>query len=205
MGAQRFQKCRSHLKIPATRRVTWSKIHTENPLILVSLYKICPERPGFVHLGNIHPRNHPTLNTRITSRRRIFYVRRKFVLVQKAYRNEALNRSNIFRWCSRFRDGKELVEDDERGDRPKNTAAVADLVKNGHRIASRMIESSNIPKTVVLQILKKDLGKRKLCALLDTWAKGRSSHTLPRHCDGWFRQTFFWQNYYGRCDLVLCL
>ena len=33
------------------------------------------------------------------------------------------------------------------------------------RTASRMIaESSNMPKTVVLQILKEDLGKRKLCA-----------------------------------------
>jgi hypothetical protein len=83
--------------------------------------------------------------------------------------NEALNRSNIFRWYSRLRDGREL-EDDERGGRPKSTrtdvniAAVADLV-NDSRIASRMIaESSNIPKTVVLRILKVDLGKKKLCA-----------------------------------------
>jgi hypothetical protein len=46
-----------------------------------------------------------------------------------------------------------------------NIAAVADLVKNDHRIASRMIaESLNIPKTAVLQILKEDLRKRKLCA-----------------------------------------
>ena len=46
-----------------------------------------------------------------------------------------------------------------------NIAAVADLVKNDSIIASRMIaESLNIPKTVVLQILKQDLGKRKLCA-----------------------------------------
>jgi len=58
------------------------------------------------------------------------------LLVQKAYGNEALNRSNVFRWYSRFRDGRELVEDDERGGRPKsiraevNIAAVADLVKN---------------------------------------------------------------------------
>jgi GH24 family phage-related lysozyme (muramidase) len=37
------------------------------------------------------------------------------VLVQKVYRNEALNRSKVFRWYSRFRDGRELVEDDERG------------------------------------------------------------------------------------------
>jgi hypothetical protein len=91
--------------------------------------------------------------------------------VQKAYGNEALNRSNAFRWYSRFRDGRELVEDDERSGRPKsdptevNIAAVADLVKNDRRIASGMIaESLNIAKTVVLRILKEDLGKRKLCA-----------------------------------------
>ena len=35
------------------------------------------------------------------------------VLVQKAYGNEALNRSKASRWYSRFRDGRELVEDDE--------------------------------------------------------------------------------------------
>jgi hypothetical protein len=76
-----------------------------------------------------------------------------------------------FRWYSRFPDGRELVEDDERGGRPKSTqtevniAAVADLVKNDSRIPSRMIaESLNIPKTIVLRILKEDLGKRKLCA-----------------------------------------
>jgi len=76
-----------------------------------------------------------------------------------------------FRWYSLFRDGRDLVEDDERGGRPKlfrtevNTAAVADLVKNDRRITSRMIaESLNILKTVVLRILKEDLGKRKLSA-----------------------------------------
>jgi len=93
------------------------------------------------------------------------------VLVQKAYGNEAVNRSNVFRWYFRFRDRRELVEGDERGGRPKSTrtevniAAVADLVKNDHRIASRMIaESLNFLKTVVLLILKEDLVKGKLCA-----------------------------------------
>jgi hypothetical protein len=42
------------------------------------------------------------------------------VLVQKAYGNEALNQSNVFRWYSGFRDGKKLVEDDERGGHPKS-------------------------------------------------------------------------------------
>jgi hypothetical protein len=91
--------------------------------------------------------------------------------VQKAYGNEAVKISNVFRCYSRFRDGRELVEDDERGVCPKSTrtevniAAVADLVKNDRRIASRMIaESLSISKTVVLQILREDLGKRELCA-----------------------------------------
>jgi len=91
------------------------------------------------------------------------------VLVQKAYGNEALNRSNVFRWYSRSRDGRELVEDDERGGLPKSTrteaniAAVADLLKNYHRIASRMIaESLNIPKTVVLRIRNR-IWERESC------------------------------------------
>jgi hypothetical protein len=63
-----------------------------------------------------------------------------------------------------------VVEDDVRGGRPKSTrtgvniAAVADFVKNDRRIASRMIaESLNIPKNLVLGILKEYLGKRKFC------------------------------------------
>jgi hypothetical protein len=64
------------------------------------------------------------------------------VLVQRVCGNEAVNRSNACRWYSRFRDRRELVEDNERGSRPKSTrtevkiAAVADLVKNDRRIAS---------------------------------------------------------------------
>jgi hypothetical protein len=70
-----------------------------------------------------------------------------------------------------FETEESCFEDGERGGRPKSTrtevniAAVADLVKNDRRIASRMTaESLNIPKTVVPRILKEDLGKRKLCA-----------------------------------------
>ena len=66
-----------------------------------------------------------------------------------------------------------MVEDDERGGHPKltqtevNIAAVADMVKNDHRIASRMIaESLNIPKTVVLRILKEDFGRESCVHVL---------------------------------------
>ena len=76
---------------------------------------------------------------------------------------------------SRFREGRELVEDDERVGRPKWTrtevkiAAVADLVKNERRIASRMTaEYLNTPKTVVLRILKDDVGKKVVCTFCST-------------------------------------
>jgi hypothetical protein len=71
----------------------------------------------------------------------VFLRQNTQILVQKAYGNEALNRSNLFRWYSGFRDGRELVEDDERGGRQKSTrtevniAIVAVLVKNDRRIA----------------------------------------------------------------------
>jgi hypothetical protein len=91
--------------------------------------------------------------------------------VQKAHGNEALNRSNVFRWYSRFRDGRDLVENDEICGRPKSSrtevsiAAVAHLAKNDRRIASRMVaESLNVLNTVLLRILKEDLRKILLCA-----------------------------------------
>jgi hypothetical protein len=58
------------------------------------------------------------------------------LLVQKANGNETPNRSNVCKRYSRFRDGRELVEDEERGGRPKSTRTevnialgAADLVK----------------------------------------------------------------------------
>jgi hypothetical protein len=56
------------------------------------------------------------------------------VMAQKSYGNEVLNRSNVFTWYAQFRDGRELIEDDERGGRPKSTrtevniAVLTDLV-----------------------------------------------------------------------------
>jgi hypothetical protein len=97
-------------------------------------------------------------------------VTETLVWVQKAYGNEAVNRSYV-RLFSSFRDRTELAEDDEKGGRPKSTrtevniAAVPDLVNNDLRIASRMLaESVNVPKTAVFRILEEDFGKRKLCA-----------------------------------------
>jgi exoribonuclease II len=105
--------------------------------------------------------------------------------VQKAYRNKTLNRSNVSRWYLQFRDGRELVNN-EKSDRLKSTrtevniaAIAADLVKNNRRIASRMIaESLNIPKPVVLRILKEDFCSRDIFLLHDN----ASSHKAAIIC-----------------------
>jgi hypothetical protein len=61
-------------------------------------------------------------------------VTETLVLVQKAYGNEAVNLSNVFKWYSQFQNSRELVED-ERGGCQKltrtevNIAALADLFK----------------------------------------------------------------------------
>jgi len=122
-------------------------------------------------------------------------VTETLVLVQKDYGNETLNWSNVFRWYSRFRDGRELIGDYQRGGHPKSTrtevniAAVAELVKNDCWIASRMIaEFLNIPKTVVLQILREDLGKRKLCACFVP----RPWHLNKRKIESQIAKTLSW-------------
>jgi len=40
-------------------------------------------------------------------------------MVNEAYGDQALSRSNVFRCYGRFRDGREDNEDDPRSDRPK--------------------------------------------------------------------------------------
>ena len=139
------------------------------------------------------------------------------VLVQKGYGNEALNRSDVFRWHSRFWDGRKQVEVNERCGLPKSTriavniAAVADLVKNNHRIASKMIaESLNIPRTVVLRILKEDLGKKVVCTFSfhTPWqlSKGKIESHLAKTSSRWPMQTVFLNKIITvRWDLVFCL
>jgi len=124
----------------------------------------------------------------------------------------------LFSWYSRFRDGRDVVENDESGWLPKSTrigvniASIADLVKNDLRIASRMIvESLNIPKSLVLRILKEDLGKRKLCGRFVSHSL--TSELREDRVTSWqdivamadADRFFFKQNYCGRWDVVFCL
>jgi hypothetical protein len=117
--------------------------------------------------------------------------------VQKAYGNEALNRSNVFKCYSQFRDERELLENDEKGGRPKsngtevNIAGVADLVKNNHRTASRMIaESLNSPKNCSSSDSERGFGKEKfVCMFCSTLSKGKIESHLAKTLSRWPMQT----------------
>ena len=128
------------------------------------------------------------------------------------WRSEPIKR---FRWYSRFRDGRELVEDDERDGRPKSTRTEvkyccccwfgknwpSNRIKNDSRIFKHPRDRSSSDS-------ERRFGKEKdvctFCStILDTWAKGKSSAILPRHYrDGLCRQNFFKQHSYGRRDPV---
>jgi len=81
-----------------------------------------------------------------------------------------VNRTKVFRWYSRFRDRRELVEDDERwlskieSNWGKHCCCCwfgqkwpSNRINNYKRIFEHL-------QDCVLRILKEDLGKRKLCA-----------------------------------------
>jgi hypothetical protein len=87
-------------------------------------------------------------------------------LIQKAYDNAALKRTTIFDWHKQFREGRDSVKDDEGSGRPttsrsdNNIAAVDKMFKEDRKVTSRLIaDTVDIPKTVVLRILREDLKK----------------------------------------------
>jgi len=130
-------------------------------------------------------------------------VTETLVLVQKAYGNEALNQSNVFRLYSWFQDRRELVEDDE-GVAVQNRlklrwTLLLLLIWSKITVESHQEWWQNLWTSPRLSSSdsKRGSGKEKaVCmffsTLRDAWAKGRSCHILPRHYrNGRCRQKFF--------------
>lgn len=94
-----------------------------------------------------------------------------YQMMQNAYGDDCLSRSNVFLWFGKFRDGREDTKDDERTGRPRtsrtdsNIEAVRAALKGDRRLTIRLLaEHLNIDKETVRTIIVEDLGKRKLCA-----------------------------------------
>ena len=92
-------------------------------------------------------------------------------MVNVAYGDQALSRSNVFRWYGRFGDGREDMEDDPRSDRPterrnaNNVQKISQLLLQNRHLSLRMLaDEANIGKGTVRKIVVEDLRKRKICS-----------------------------------------
>ena len=80
-----------------------------------------------------------------------------------------MKKSNVFEWHRRFKEGREDVQDDPRSGKPKtqrrdaNVDRVRNLVRSDRRLGVRVItEELNMNRETVRQIVKEDLGMRKI-------------------------------------------
>ena len=93
-------------------------------------------------------------------------------MVNAAYGDQALSRSNVFRWYGRFRDGREDIEEDPRSGRPtecrngNNVEKISQLLLQNRHFSLRMLaDEVNIGKDTVTTIVE-DLRKQKICSRL---------------------------------------
>ena len=94
-------------------------------------------------------------------------------MLEKAYGEDSLSRAQVFRWHKTFKEGRENVEDEERSGRPTtactsdNAERVKAVLNSDRRLSVRLIaDKSNLPKSIVHEIIATELNMRKVCAKL---------------------------------------
>ena len=83
-----------------------------------------------------------------------------FNKLKQAYGEHVLSRSQVFKWCKAFSEGRESIKDEPRSGRPSNSKAdnnvekVRALVRSDRRLTVQMIASElNLNHTMVHRIL----------------------------------------------------
>jgi transposase len=91
------------------------------------------------------------------------------MLVQ-VYRDNAMKKTAVCKWVTRFSEKRESVTDEERSGRPatsrteENIAKVRQIVRENHLMTVRSIaEQGNIDRETVRKLLTEDLDMRKVC------------------------------------------
>lgn len=90
-------------------------------------------------------------------------------MLQTAYGDDCLSRTQVYEWFKRFESGRETLNDDERPGRPKtglseeNITKVREFIKNNKKSSVKFIEMElGIPQTTVYRILTEVLGLKKV-------------------------------------------
>ena len=93
--------------------------------------------------------------------------------LEKAYGEDSLSRAQVFRWHKTLKGGREDAEDEQRSERPStaHTSDNADKVKavlnSDRRLSVRLIaDKTELPKSIVHEIMATELNMRKVCAKL---------------------------------------
>jgi hypothetical protein len=93
-----------------------------------------------------------------------------FEIWKSAYGEERLLRTSVFEWHERFREGQELLQDDERKGRStsrkeESAEVIRKCLVEDQTLSVRMLEEmSGINKETVRKILVEDLRKKNVCA-----------------------------------------
>jgi len=92
------------------------------------------------------------------------------MLVQ-VYGDNAMKKTEVYKWVKRFSEGRDSVTDEERSGRPatsrteENIAKIHQIMRENRRLTVRSIaEQVNIDRETVRKILTEDLDMRKVCA-----------------------------------------
>ena len=92
------------------------------------------------------------------------------MLVQ-VYGDNAMRKTAVYKWVKRFAEGREIVSDEDRLERPatsrteENIAKIRQIVRENLRLTIRSIaEQVYIDRETVRKILTEDLDMRELCA-----------------------------------------
>ena len=87
-------------------------------------------------------------------------------LLKVAYIEYAMKKSSVFEWHRRFKEGREDVQDDPKTQKTDaNVDRVRTLVLSDRRLGVRVIAAVlNMNRETMRQIVKEDLGKRKISA-----------------------------------------